>query len=202
MGHSNTAFAKESFLDECALKLGKDSYQFRRELLKDHPRLLRVLDLAAEKSGWNEKSADGVGRGIAVHESFESYVAHVVEASVKDGVPIIHRVICAVDCGPVVNPDQVEAQLQGGAMFALSSVLEGEISFKNGRVQQSNFGDFKVVRMNQSPKIEVHIVPSTDSMGGLGEPGVPSVASAVCSAIQDACGTRIRRLPIGKQLQG
>ncbi|MEM6366653.1 MAG: molybdopterin cofactor-binding domain-containing protein, partial [Planctomycetota bacterium] len=202
VGHSNTAFAKESFIDECAERLNKDPYQFRRELLSEHPRLLRVLDLAAEKSGWDEKPAEGVGRGIAVHESFESFVAHVVEASVVDGIPKIHRIVCAVDCGPVVNPDQVEAQLQGGAMFALSSVLEGEIRFKNGRVMESNFGDFKVVRMNQSPKIECHIVPSTDSMGGLGEPGVPTVASAVCSAIHAACRKRIRRLPIGKQLQG
>ncbi|MGB0714509.1 MAG: molybdopterin cofactor-binding domain-containing protein, partial [Phycisphaerae bacterium] len=142
----------------------------------------------------------GVGRGLSVHASFQSFAAHVVEASVEQGVPRIHRMVIAVDCGRVVNPDQVKAQMEGAAIFALSATLEGEITFKNGLVQQGNFDDFRVVRMNESPSIEVHIVESAEAMGGIGEVGVPGVPAAVCSAVFDACGTRVRRLPIGSQL--
>jgi isoquinoline 1-oxidoreductase subunit beta len=200
VGHSNTAFAKESFVDECAVHLKRDPYELRKELLKNHSRLLRVLNVVAEKAAWQNPLPRGVGRGIAVHESFESFVGHVVEASVENGKPKIHRIVCAVDCGPVVNPDQVAAQLEGAAMYGLSATLEGEITFKDGLVQQSNFHDFPIVRMNEAPKVEVHIIPSTESMGGIGEVGVPGIASAVCSAIFNACGKRIRRLPIGDQL--
>jgi isoquinoline 1-oxidoreductase beta subunit len=200
VGHSNTAFAKECFIDECAEALGRDPYELRRELLADHPRLLGVLNLAAEKAGWGSSLPAGVGRAIAVHESFKGFAAHVVEASVEEGRPRIHRVVCAIDCGLVVNPDQVEAQMQGAVSFALSSVLEGEITFKHGRVQQSNFHDFKIVRINEAPRIEVHIAPSGGEMGGIGEVGVPGVAAATCSALAAASGVRIRRLPIGNQL--
>ena len=200
VGHSNTAFAKESFLDECATAMGRDPYELRRELLKGHPRWLRVLDLAAEKAGWRTPPPAGIGRGIAVHESFKGFAAHVVEASVENGRPKIHRVVCAIDCGLVVNPAQVEAQLQGAAIFALSSTLGGEISFHDGKVAESNFHDFEIVRMNESPEVEVHIVESTDPMGGVGEVGVPGVASAACSALFQASGRRIRKLPVGDQL--
>ena len=200
VGHSNTAFAKECFLDECAEALGRDPYELRRELLADHPRLLGVLDLAAEKAGWGGSLPAGVGRAIAVHESFKGFAAHVVEASVEKGRPRIHRVVCAIDCGLVVNPDQVEAQMQGAVSFALSSVLEGQITLKNGRVQQSNFHDFKLVRLHEAPRIEVHIAKSGGEMGGIGEVGVPGVAAATCSALAAASGVRIRRLPIGNQL--
>ena len=200
VGHSNTAFAKESFVDECAEHLGRDPYELRKELLKNHKRLLRVLNTVAEKAQWSRPLPKGVGRGIAVHESFESFVGHVVEASVENGKPKFHRIVCAVDCGPVVNPDQVAAQLEGSAMFGLSATLEGEITFKNGLVQQGNFNDFRVARMFEAPKIEVHIVQSNDKMGGIGEVGVPGIPSAVCSAIFNACGKRIRSLPIGNQL--
>lgn len=200
VGHSNTAFAKESFLDECAGALGRDPYEVRRELLAGHPRWLRVLDLAAEKAGWGKPLPEGVGRGISVHESFKGFAAHVVEASVENGRPKIHRIVCAIDCGLVVNPDQVESQLQSAAVFALSATLGSQITFSEGRVDQSNFHDFKIVRMHECPDIEVHIVKSSDEMGGIGEVGVPGVASATCSAIHAATGKRIRRLPIGNQL--
>ena len=200
VGHSNTAFAKESFLDECAETMGSDAYELRRTLLDKHPRLRRVLDLAAEKAGWNEPAPRGVGRGISVHESFKGFAAHVVEASVEDGKPKIHRIVCAIDCGPVVNPDQVEAQMQGAAIFALSATLGAQITFTDGRVDQSNFHDFEIPRMHEAPRIEVHIVDSQDPMGGIGEVGVPGIPSAVCTALFHASGRRIRRLPVGDQL--
>ncbi|MEM7167448.1 MAG: xanthine dehydrogenase family protein molybdopterin-binding subunit [Planctomycetota bacterium] len=200
VGHSNTAFAKESFLDECAAAAGRDPYQLRRELLAGHPRWLRVLDLAAKKAGWGSPLADGVGRGISVHESFKGFAAHVIEASVENGQPRIHRIVCAIDCGLVVNPDQVESQLQSAAVFALSATLGSEITFTDGLVDQSNFHDFQIVRMHECPEIEVHIVESNDAMGGIGEVGVPGIASATCSAIHAATGKRIRKLPIGDQL--
>ncbi len=200
VGHSHTAFAKESFLDECAHAMGKDPYQVRRELLQGHPRLLRVLDLAADKAGWSKAPAPGVGRGISVHESFKGFAAHVVEASVENGRPRVHRVVVAIDCGLVVNPDQVVSQMEGAANFALSATLGSKISFSQGRVEQSNFHDFSIVRMNEAPDIEVHIVASDDEMGGIGEVGVPGVASATCSALFEASGRRIRRLPVEDQL--
>ncbi len=200
VGHSNTAFAKESFIDECAERLGKDAYEYRRELLAEHPRLQRVLHAAAKHSEWSSTLPKGMGRGIAVHESFKGFAAHVVEASVENGQPRIHRIVCAIDCGLVVNPDQVKAQLEGGAIFALSATLHGEITFKDGKVQQGNFDDFPIMRMHEAPMIEVHIVDSDDPMGGIGEVGVPGVASAVCSALAQASGRRIRKLPVKDQL--
>ena len=200
VGHSNTAFAKESFLDELAEAMNRDPWELRRELLADHPRLRRVLDHVAEKAGWTRPARPGIGRGISVHESFLGFAAHVVEASIENGKPKLHRVVCSIDCGPVVNPDQVVAQMQGSAIFALSATLEGEITFEKGLVKQSNFHDFKVLRMHETPPIEVHIVDSTDAMGGIGEVGVPGIPSAVCSALRAAGGRRIRRLPIHDQL--
>lgn len=200
VGHSNTAFAKESMLDECAEALGKDAYELRRELLAEHPRLLRVLDVAAEKAGWGTRLPAGVGRGISVHESFRGFAAHVVEASVVDGRPVVRRVVCAIDCGLVINPDQVEAQMQGAAIFALSSAIGAGITFKGGRVEQGNFDDFQILRMHEAPPVEVHIVKSEDEMGGIGEVGVPGLASALCSAIVASGGARVRKLPIGDQL--
>ncbi|HKX46951.1 MAG TPA: molybdopterin cofactor-binding domain-containing protein, partial [Planctomycetota bacterium] len=196
VGHSNTAFAKECFLDECAHAVGKDGYAFRRELLAGHERLLAVLDRAAEASGWSDPLPAGVGRGIAVHESFKGFAAHVVEASVVDGRAKVHRVVVAIDCGLVVNPDQVRSQMQGAAIFALSSV-DSAITLTNGRVDQSNFHDYPIVRMDEAPPVEVHLVDTGGEMGGIGEVGVPGVAPALCAALFQACGRRIRRLPIG-----
>jgi isoquinoline 1-oxidoreductase beta subunit len=139
----------------------------------------------------------GRGRGIAVHESFGSYVAHVVEVSVsREGKPRVHRVVCAVDCGPAVNPENIRAQMEGGAMFAISAALYSEITFEKGRVKQRNFHDYPMLRMNEAPEVEVYIAESTDKMGGVGEPGVPSVAPALANAIFAVTGKRLRRLPI------
>jgi isoquinoline 1-oxidoreductase beta subunit len=159
-----------------------------------------VLKLAAEKAGWSKPPAKGIGRGIAVHESFGSYVAQVAEVSVeKDGHVRVHRVVCAVDCGQVVNPDTVNAQMEGGIVYGLTAALYGEITLKEGRVEQQNFYDYKMLRMNEMPKVEVYIVPSTEKHGGVGEPGTPPIAPAVVNAIFAATGKRIRSLPIRRE---
>jgi isoquinoline 1-oxidoreductase subunit beta len=197
VGHSHTGFSVEAFLDEVAHAGGKDPYELRRKLLANQPRMLAVLDLAAQKANWGAKLSPGVARGIAGHFSFDSYVAQVVEASVaKDGAVRVHRVVCAVDCGTVINPDTVKAQMEGGIIFGLTAALKTEITLKNGKVEQSNFHDYQMLRIFESPKIEVYIVPSTANPTGVGEPGVPPVAPALANAIFAATGKRIRRLPI------
>ena len=197
VGHTHTAFVVESFLDELAHAAGKDPYEYRRVLLAKHPRRKRVLEAVAEKAGWGRPLAEGRGRGIAVHESFGSFVAQVAEVSVsKEGKVVVHRVVVAIDCGPVVNPDSVRAQMEGCVAFGLTAALYGEITFENGRVRQRNFHDYPILRMNEMPVVEVHIVESTDKMGGVGEPGVPPVAPAVANAIFALTGKRVRRLPI------
>jgi isoquinoline 1-oxidoreductase beta subunit len=197
VGHSHTAFVVESFLDEVAQAAGKDPYEFRRKLLVKHPRHLGVLKLAAEKTGWEKPPPKGHGRGIAVHESFGSFVAQVAEVSVNpSGKVHVHKVVCAIDCGRIVNPDTIKAQMESGIVFGLSAVLHGEITFRNGRVEQSNFNDYPLLRMNEMPVVEVYIVPSGEKSGGVGEPGVPPIAPAVCNAIFAVTGKRIRRLPI------
>ena len=197
VGHSHTAFVVESFLDEVAHAAGKDSYEFRRALLVGNPRHKAVLEFAAEKAGWGKPLPQGRGRGLAVHESFGSFVAQVAEVSVtKDGQLKIHRVVCAIDCGPTVNPDTIHAQMEGGVVFGLTAALYGEITFEKGRVKQRNFHDYPMLRMNEMPVVETHIVPSVEKMGGVGETGVPPVAPAVANAIFPLTGKRIRRLPI------
>jgi isoquinoline 1-oxidoreductase beta subunit len=199
VNNSFNAFAVESFIDELAHAAKQDPYEYRRALLGKAPRHLGVLNLAASKAGWGTALPAGRARGIAVYKSFESYVAQVVEVSVApDGRARVHRVVCAVDCGPVVNPGIVEAQMGSGIVFGLTAALYGEITIDRGRVQQSNFHDYPMVRIAEMPKIEVYIVPSTDSQGGVGEPGTPPIAPAVCNAIFAATGKRIRKLPIGK----
>lgn len=200
VGSSHTAFSTECFLDELAHAAGKDPLAFRISLLEKHPRYVGVLKLAAEKAGWSKPAAKGIGRGIAVHESFGSYVAQVAEVSVaKDGNVRVHRVVCAVDCGQVVNPDTVNAQMEGGIVYGLTAALYGEITLKDGRVEQRNFYDYKMLRMNEMPKVEVYIVPSTEKHGGVGEPGTPPIAPAVVNAIFAATGKRIRSLPIRRE---
>ncbi len=197
VGHSHTGFSVEGFFDEVAHAGGKDPFELRRKLLANQPRMLAVLELAAEKAGWGKPLAKGRGRGIATHFSFDSYVAQVVEASVeKDGAVRVHRVVCAVDCGRAINPDVVKAQMEGGIIFGLTAALKTEITLEQGRVQQTNFHDYPMLRMFESPEIEVHIVPSEANPTGVGEPGVPPVASALANAIFAATGKRIRRLPI------
>jgi isoquinoline 1-oxidoreductase beta subunit len=197
VGHSHTAFVVESFMDELAYAAGKDPYELRRMLLAGHPRHLGVLNLAAQKAGWGMPPQKGRARGMAVHESFGSYVAQVAEVSVSPaGQARVHKVVCAVDCGRFVNPGTIKAQMEGGIVFGLSAALYGAITFKNGRVEQSNFNDYPLLRLNEMPEVEVHIVPSTEKPGGIGEVGVPPIAPAVCNAIFTLTGKRIRRLPI------
>ncbi|MGH9968167.1 MAG: molybdopterin cofactor-binding domain-containing protein [Pyrinomonadaceae bacterium] len=197
VGHSHNGFAVEAFFDEVAHAAGKDPYQLRRTLLAGQPRLRAVLDLAAQKANWGSPLPKGRGRGIATHFSFDSYVAQVAEVSVdKDNSIRVHKIVCAVDCGRVVNPDSVKAQMEGGIVFGLTAALKSEITFAQGRVQQRNFHDYQMLRINESPEIEVHIVPSTEAPTGVGEPGVPPVAPAVANAIFAVTGKRVRRLPI------
>jgi isoquinoline 1-oxidoreductase beta subunit len=199
VGASQNAFVVESFMDELAAAAGRDPFEFRRELLQAKPRHLRTLELAATKAGWGTPLPAGRGRGIALAEWAPTTCAEVAEVSVApDGTVRVHRVVCAVDCGPVVNPDTIEAQMQGGVVYGLTAALYGEITIDKGRVQQSNFSDDRMLRMPEMPVVEVHIVPSTDAIGGIGEPSVPPIAPAVCNAIFAATGKRIRNLPIGK----
>jgi isoquinoline 1-oxidoreductase beta subunit len=197
VGHSHTGFSVEAFLDEVAHAGGKDPYELRRVLLASQPRMLAVLDLVAQKAKWGSPYPAGHARGIATHFSFDSYVAQVAEVSVdSDGTVHVHRVVAAVDCGRVVNPDTVKAQIEGGIVFGLTAALKTEITLDKGRVQQRNFHDYPMLRMFESPTIEVYIVPSTEKPTGVGEPGVPPVAPAVANAIFAATGKRVRRLPI------
>ncbi|MGK2859761.1 MAG: molybdopterin cofactor-binding domain-containing protein [Thermoanaerobaculia bacterium] len=196
VGHSANAFVVESFLDELAHAADRDPLELRRELLADKPRHKRVLELAASKAGWGKPAPAGRSRGLAVHSSFGSFVAHVAEVSVSPKGEIrVHRVVCAIDCGPVVNPETIRAQMEGAIVYGLSAALHGEITFEKGRVQQSNFHDYPALRMNEMPEVEVHIVDSKESMGGVGEPGLPPIAPAVGNAIFAATGKRLRSLP-------
>ena len=197
VGHSHTGFVVESFIDELAHAAGKDPYDFRHTLLAKEPRYLGVLWLAANKANWKTPVTKPRSRGIAVHYSFDTYVAQVAEVSVADdGTVRVHRIVCAVDCGQVVNPDTVAAQIEGGVIYALTAALKDEITLDRGRVQQRNFHDYPMLRINEAPEIEVHIVPSREKPTGVGEPGVPPTAAAVCNAIFAATGKRVRKLPI------
>ncbi len=196
VGHSHTAFAVECFVDEMAALAGQDPYQFRRKLLAKEPRYLGVLDLAAQKAGWDKPLPKGMGRGIAVHLAFGSYSAHVAEVSVNDDKVRVHRMVCAIDCGQYVNPGIIAAQVQGGAIFGASAALYQELTFEGGRLQQTNFNSFPSMRIDECPEIEPYIVESNEKSGGIGEPGVPCAAPAIANAIYSATGKRIRRLPI------
>jgi isoquinoline 1-oxidoreductase beta subunit len=199
VGHTHTAFVMETMVDELAAAAGKDPVAFRKSLLAKHPRHLATLELAAQKAGWGTPVAKGRGRGIAVHESFGSVCAQVAEVSIENGAVKVHRVVAAFDCGLVVNPLTVEAQVQGAVAFGLSAALFGEITFKDGQVQQSNFHNYPVLRFNEMPKVEVHLVPSAaDRPTGVGEPGTPPVAPAVANAVFALTGKRPRVLPLGK----
>ncbi len=201
VGHSYNSFFKESFIDELAYAAGKDPYEFRRGLLQQHPRHRKVLETVAEKAGWGTALPKGVGRGIALHESFRSIVAQVAEVAVsEEGEVRVKRVVCAIDCGPTVNPDTVVAQMESGIIFGLSAVLFGEITIKDGRVEQGNFPTYDMVRLAETPEIETHIIDSSAALGGVGEPGTPPIAPAVANAIFAATGKRIRQLPIRSDL--
>jgi len=198
VGNSHNGYIAECFVDEMAKAAGKDPFEFRRALLAKDARQRGVLELAAEKAGWSKPPAAGGYRGIAVVESFGSYVAEVAEISIdrKARSLQVHRVVAAVDCGRHVNPETIRAQIEGGIIYGLTAVLKGEITIANGRVEQSNFNDYDMLRLNEAPQIEVHIMPSNDGPGGIGEPGTPPIAPAVCNAIFAATGRPVRRLPI------
>ncbi len=200
VGSSHTTFAVEAFIDEVANAAGEDGYSFRRKLLEHHPRMKAVLELAAEKAGWSSTPLPkGKGRGIAVAEAFKTFVAQVAEVSVDDkGNVTVDRVVCAVDCGTPINPDVIAAQMEGGIGFGLGAVLYGAITLKDGHVEQDNFNNYRVLRMNEMPKVEVHIMPSTEPPTGVGEPGVAPVGPAVANAIFAASGKRIHMLPFPK----
>ena len=196
VGHSHTAFAVECFIDELARLAGKDPVEFRRGLLVGANRHLGVLNLAAERAGWGTPPPEGRTRGVAVHESFGSYVAQVAEVSLAEGKVRVHRVVCAVDCGQVVNPDIVAAQMESGIVFGLSAALKGRVTLERGRIKQSGFHDYPILTMREMPVIEVHIVPSSFEPGGVGEPGTPPIAPAVANAVFAATGQPVRKLPI------
>jgi isoquinoline 1-oxidoreductase/isoquinoline 1-oxidoreductase beta subunit len=195
VGHSHNGFVTETFVDACAEQVGQDALEFRLALLKDQPRMAGVLKLAAEKGGWAGQAPEGHYRGLAVHKSFGSYVAELVELSIEYGAPKVHKVVCAVDCGQVVNPDIVTMQMESGIVFGLTAALYGEIDFEKGIAKQSNFHDYQMIRNNECPEIEVHIVNSSESPTGVGEPGLPPLAAAMGAAIFKATGKRHTRLP-------
>ncbi len=196
VGHSYNAFVMESALDEVAKAAGNDPLAYRRTLLKGHPRLLGVLNLAAEKAGWGKPLPKGRAQGIAVHESFGSFVAQVAEVSIENGAIRVHKVTCAIDCGIAVNPEGIRAQMESGITYGLSAALYGKLTFKNGEIEQSNFHDYPVLRANEMPVVDTHIVPSTEKSGGVGEPGTPPIAPAVANAVAALTGKRLRELPL------
>jgi len=197
VGVTHNAFMVEGFIDELAAAAGKDPVEYRRSLLSKSPRAQAVLDLAAEKSGWGKAMPAGSGRGIALLLGFGSYLAQVAEVSIgEDGQPRVTRVVCVIDCGTVVNPDTVKAQAEGSIMFGLGAVLYGEITIKDGRVEQTNFDSYQVLRMNEAPPVEVYIIDSHETPGGMGEPATSAIGPAVVNAIHAATGKRLRKLPV------
>lgn len=196
VGSTHTAFSTETFLDQLAEAAGVDPLEIRRKLLAKHPRHLGVLELAAEKAGWGTPLPAGRARGLAVHESFKSFVAHVVEVSVgEEGLPKVEKVVVAADCGIAINPDIVKAQLEGGMGFGLSAAMFNSVDLEDGRVVQSNFDDYRVLRINEMPHVEVHIVPSTEKPTGIGEPGTPPIAPAIANAWAKLTGQHVFSLP-------
>jgi isoquinoline 1-oxidoreductase beta subunit len=197
VGSTHTAFATECFLDELARAAGQDPLAFRLALLDKHPRHKAVLELAAQKAGWGKPAAQGRTRGLAVHESFNSFVAQVAEISKsRDGKVKVERVVCAVDCGVAVNPNIIAMQMESGIGYGLSAALSGAITLKDGLVEQSNFHDYPVLRMNEMPRVETHIVPSAEKPTGVGEPATPVIAPAVANALFARDGKPVRALPL------
>jgi isoquinoline 1-oxidoreductase beta subunit len=196
VGHTHTAYAVETFIDQLAASAGIDALELRRKLLAKEPRHLGVLGLVAEKSGYGSPTPEGRARGIAVHKSFGTYVAQVAEVSRgEEGLPKVEKVWCAVDCGLAVNPDVIVAQMQSGIGYALSAALFGAIDLDGGKVVQSNFDSYRVLRIEEMPAVEVHIVPSAEQPTGVGEPGVPPLAPAVANGWARLTGERVHELP-------
>jgi isoquinoline 1-oxidoreductase beta subunit len=200
VGHSHTGFTVNCAMDELAALAGQDPVEMRRKLLAGNPRVLRVLDTVAQMCNWAGGAPAGRGRGVALQESFGSIVAEVAEVSVDGGAVRVHKVWCAIDCGFAANPSGVIAQMESGINYGLTAALYGEITFENGRVQQSNFHDYQILRIGEAPQIEVRVINSGEQMGGAGEPGTPPIAPAVANAIYAATGRRVRTLPIVRNL--
>src|SRR5262249_55318693 len=203
VGTTHSIFVVESFMEELAVAAKQDPFEYRRGLLDKSPRAKAVLELAAERAGWGRPLPPRSGRGISLLHAFgETYIAQVAEVSVSnEGDVRVQRVVCAIDCGTIVNPDTVKAQMESGVIFGITAVLFGEITIKDGRVEQGNFDDYRMLRINEAPLIDVHLVKSTEAPGGVGEPGTSAVIPAVANAIFAATGKRIRKLPIGSQLK-
>jgi len=202
VGPTRGTFVVESFIDELAALAKIDPVKYRLDLLGKTPRLKTALELAAEKSDWGKAVSKGQGRGVSAMHAFGSFLGMVVEVSVNDqGEVKVERVVCAVDCGMVVNPNTVIAQIEGGVIFGLTAALYNEITIKHGRVEQNNFNDYRMLRINEAPRIEVHLIPSAEAPGGIGEPGTAAIGAALTNAVFAATGKRIRTLPIGNQLQ-
>ena len=202
VGPTRGTFVVESFMDELAAQAKVDPVKYRHDLLGKTPRAQNVLDVAAREAGWGNTPPKGQGRGVSVMHAFGSFFGMVVDVTVNgDGEVAVNRVVCAVDCGMVVNPNTIEAQIQGGIIFGITAALYSEITIKDGRVEQSNFTDYRMLRINQTPPIEVHIVKSGEAPGGIGEPGTAALAPALTNAIFAATGKRLRQLPVGRQLQ-
>ena len=195
---SQNAFPEECFVDELAALAGKDPLAFRLEHLPETSRLRGALELAAGKAGWGTPAPQGRARGIACHTSFGSHVAAVAEVSLEGRRARVHRVVYGVDCGAVVNPDTVEAQIEGAMVYGLSAALRGKITIADGAVVERHFDDYEPLRMNEMPAVEVHLVSSAEPPGGVGEPGLPPIAPAVANALFRLTGERIRRLPLGE----
>jgi isoquinoline 1-oxidoreductase subunit beta len=195
VGSTHTAYAVEAFMDELAEAAGKDPVQFRLSLMKDHPRHAAILRLAAEKAGWGQPLPAGRFRGVALAESFNTIVAQIAEVSIANGQPKVHRVVCAVDCGVAVNPDNVRAQIEGGVGFGLGAVMKSQLTLDNGRVVEGNFDAYEVLRIDEMPQVDVHILPSAAKPTGVGEPGVPPIGPAVANALYQADRKRRRVLP-------
>jgi isoquinoline 1-oxidoreductase subunit beta len=198
VGSTHTAYAVEAFIDELAEAAGKDPIQFRLGMMKDHPRHAAVLRLAAEKAGWGKPLAAGRFHGVALAESFNTFVAQVAEVSVVNGQPKVHRVTCALDCGVAVNPDNIRAQIEGGVGFGLGAVLKSQLTLDSGRVVEGNFDGYEVLRLDEMPQVDVHIVASIASPTGVGEPGVPPIGPAVANAFYQASKRRVRSLPFNR----
>ena len=198
VGNSHNAFTVECFVDELARAAGKDPLEFRLGLLKEHPRAARVVRLAAEKAGWGAPLPAGRAHGLAYCHSFDSRVAQVAEVSLRGEAReiAVHRVVCAVDCGVVVNPDTVRAQIMGACLMGLSAALKEAVTFADGGARSANFGDYRILRLSEAPAVEVHLIESDEKPGGIGEPGVPPIAPAVANALFALTGARLRELPL------
>ncbi len=199
VGHSNNAFFMESFVDEMAHKTRHDPFEYRRRLLSHDARQSALMDKLGTLSGWAGPTGKGISRGVALHPAFRSYVGQVAEISLNSDKSLkIERVVCVIDCGTVINPDTVKAQMEGSIIFAASALMHGEITIENGRAVESNFPDYDMMRLGETPEIIVHIMENDELPGGVGEPGVPPLFAAVTNAIYAANGERIRSLPLKK----